>query len=485
MSYEYRGRYTHNAQEYHRWRSESDAEELRRTNSSLQGEANRLRSELSSTHQALRNSQNDVREVSRQQAKLEQRQSELAAVQNRIAQNQQAFEARTRERERELEIEIRESEERADEKISELRQETEERVAAVQAEVDEVRQDLAEGLDEVRAEVEQTREYLEEKVGAVRRDFEAERQRRIEKEKNQATHAVTITHWIESRLAALTDLDALGLTIERTRTQQHLERTREILNGDNPEMAMPVAETAFASYQTAYLERERKVGVMEGVAGHVQELAEELKLISQKEKFRIIFKAEAAQIDAAVTWLQEKAEQWQTRRQWSAFELEREKVVGLANQLLTRALELDALVPSLLEQLQGREQRLKEAASAVAAIMGKADKFEMLYANPDDVKSPRLLRGHIGTACVDTYLDLDGTYRVDAYGFGSSTECGGAAERMGRKLAEQWHVAEERVDAYNREQPVVAAPQPAESWRSLSSDFAGLTRALDGSGGKG
>jgi hypothetical protein len=341
---------------------------------------------------------------------------------------------------------------------------------------------LAEGLEDVRAQVEQTREHLGAQIEAVRQDMEAERRRRAEKESSQAGRAASAVEWIDGRMKSLPDLDALGLTVERTRTLQHLERTRELLGGDSPEMAMPVAETAFASYQTAYLEAERRVGVIEGVAEHVEDLAGDLERISQKEEFATIFKAEAAQLTAATTWLRARAGQWRTRRQWGAFELEREKVVTFANDLLSRSLELEALVPNLLHRLQEREQRLKEAASAVAAIMGKADRFEMLYANPDDVKSPRLLRGHIGTACVDTYLDLDGTYRVDAYGFGTATECGTAAERMGRKLAEQWHVSEEQVDEQNRDRPAAPAPQASESWRGLTSDFAGLTRELTGGG---
>ena len=241
---------------------------------------------------------------------------------------------------------------------------------------------------------------------------------------------------------------------------------------------MPVAETAFASFQTAYLEAEQRMGVLEGTADHVLELVEALEKIAKDEDLRVIFKAEVGQLDTAISWLRAQAEQWRTRRQWTSFEVEREKVVARANQLLTSALEFKALVPGLVEQLRQREQRVKEAAQVVAGIMGKADSFEMTYANADDVKSPRLLRGHIGTACVDTYLHLDGTYRVDAYGFATSGQCGEAAERMGRQLAERWQVTEERLDLNNRQEPERQPAPEAESWRDRTADLSAITHQI-------
>jgi hypothetical protein len=224
---------------------------------------------------------------------------------------------------------------------------------------------------------------------------------------------------------------------------------------------------------------------MEGVAEHVQELAAAMAAISLNRDFQVIFKVEAEQLERAVAWLQAQANDWRTRQRWTAFETERDRVVNLANDLLTRALELEALVPNVLQQLQKREQRLKEVGSAVAAIAGAVDKFETGYANPGDVKSPRLLRGRIGQACIDTYIDLDGTYRVDAYGFTSSGQCGEAAARMGRKLAELWHITEEHVDSGNPQQPSVVATSAGESWEKLSTEFSSLTEALPHTRGKG
>jgi hypothetical protein len=315
-------------------------------------------------------------------------------------------------------------------------------------------------------------------MNSVRTDLEQERQQRIAKERSRAAQATKTVEWIEGRLSELKDLDALGLHIECTRTQEQLSRARELLRGDDAEMAAPLAETAFASFQTAYLETEHRLGLIEGVAEHVRHVADALEQIAAKENFRLIFRTEAEQLDAAVVTLRARAEEWLSRKQWTVFEVEREKLIPRANEMLARALELDALVPGLLQQLRDREQHLKEAGAAIASITGAVDEFETGYANAADVKSPRLLRGHIGQACVDAYLNLDGTYRVDAYGFTSAGQCGEAAARMGRKLEEVWHVTEAAVDQRNRQESSVAPSASEETWHHVAQGFTQISEQL-------
>lgn len=481
MSYHYRGRYTHSYSEYQRWKSEGDAGELRRTNSSLRSEATRLRSELSTARDEIKTERNNVRQAARNQARLEEKQRELEAVQNAAARSQREFAARTTARQQELEREIRAVEQNAQQQVEELRRETYEQVAGVREEVEGLRQDLAEGLEEVRGELRETREHLEEQIGAVHQELEAERHRRLEKESTQAGQAAAVIEWVEQRMAELLDMNPLDLTIERTRVVQHVERAREVLRGHSPEMAMPVADTAFASYQTAYLEAERRLGVIDGVAEHVEELAAQIEQIAAGEHLRAVFKTEASQLDAAVAGLRAQVGRWRTGRAWGAFERERETAVETAHDLLTRALGLEAVVPTFIENLQAREQRLREAAGLIAEAMGRADKFETLYANPDDVKSPRLLRAHYGAACVDTYLDLEGTFRIDAYGFSTPGQCAEAADRMWRKLSKQWQVVEQQVDRNNRRTPIVereAVAAEANSQRGASAELSRLSERL-------
>lgn len=479
MSYTYRGRYTHSYSEYQRWKSEGEREDLRRANSNLKGEADRLRSQLNTARGELNRAQGDVREVARLQARLEQRQHEYEEVQRRIQESQRQYEERAQRRQRELEQEIGEVDERGREQVEQLRRETSQSIDAVRGEVEGLREEVGEGLASVRAEVQETRTQLQEQMNSVRADLEQERQQRVAKERGRAAQAAKTIEWVEGRLSDLKDLDALGLHIERTRTEEHLARAREVARGGDPEMAAPLAETAFASFQTAYLEAEHRVGTIAGVAEHVREVAASLERIAAAENFRLVFKAEAAQLDNAAAALRARADEWVGRKQWTVFEVEREKLIPRANEMLARALELEALVPGLVQQLRDREQRLKEAGAAVASITGAVDRFETGYANADDVKSPRLLRGHVGNAHVDTYLDLDGTYRVDAYGFTTSGQCGVAAERMGRKLEEVWHVTESSVDAHNRQERSIVPAPGEEPWHRTAEDFSQVSEKFN------
>lgn len=483
MSYRYRGRYTHDYREYQRWIAEGERETLRSTNNSLQSEAGRLRTELNSTREALLQAEGNVRESARLYTILSQRQQELEVVQQRMDEAHRQYEERATRRQQELADEISRVEEQAEHQIEQLQAETSAHLDAVRGEVGEVREGLAAGLSEVRDEIEQTGQRLQRQVEAIRGDLEEERQRRVAKEHSRASQAAATAEMAQTRLSKLNDLDALGLGIERTRTQELLTRTRELLSTD-PEMALPSAESAFAATQTAYLESEYRLGVIEGTAEHVDGLAAALEAITAGEHFRIVFRAEAEQIDAAVALLRARAADWRRARHWTSFEVERPRLTLLANDMLARALELEAVVPGLIRQLREREERLKDAGAVMAAITGAVDSFEKGYSNPEDVKSPRLLRGHVGEACVDAYLGLDGTYQIDAYGFTSSGKCGEAATRMCRKLEERWHVTQGVVEQTNRAEPAIAPPPPEETWQRLSRSFSESSQQLSRSGGR-
>jgi hypothetical protein len=471
MSYEHFGRSYRTREDHHRAQTDYEADALRRINSQLRNEASRLGRETSALRGEMQSAKADMRKAAVAQAKLEERHREMRSLQQQLDHRQREFETRTVEREQELENEMRAVEHRTEEQIAEVRAETDRKIAAVQQDLGDVRAEMNQGFSEVEKQIRETAQHLDKQIGAVRSDLEAEQQRRIEKETGRATKAEAVAKWLENQMQTANGSDSLGLAMEWTRTLQHLERTRESLKGEDKEMAWPIAQTAFASYQTLYLETERRIGVIEGVAEHLSETSAMLSAIALNDQFRMLFAQEAAQIESAVAWLKRRSEHWRQRRQWTVFEVEREPALDLANQLLIRALELEALVPSLLKQLQSRELRLKGVGAAVASIAGAADKFETSYANPEDPKSPRLLRARVGTACVDTYLGLDGTYRIDAYGFSSHGECAQAAERMGSKLAVEWQVDEQRVDSGNRQHSSGGQPEGTESWRQISSDL--------------
>ncbi len=478
MSYRYNGRYTHSYEEYQRWKREGDAEELRQTNSALRSQADSLQSDLQSTRDALRQSHNDVREAARLRARLEQRQQEMEQVQRRMQENQTRFEARTEQRHREMEIEIQHSEERSAERVEQLRHETQQQVASVRREVGDLRQHVDKQLDEVRGELDQTRIHLEGQIGQVKKNLEDEVRRRQQKEKNQGDQAQATLDWIESHRANIGSLDNLGLTVEHIRTDQSLVRLREMLRSGNREMALPLSETALANYQTMHIEVERRIGVMEGVADHIVEAAGKLEKIVGDEQFRLIFKEEAGRFTMAIGWLRDRAQEWRDKHRWTAFEIERDAMVGAANKLLTHAAELQALVPTMVNRLKDREKLLETVGRTAASMYGAVDEFETGYANENDVKSPRLVRAKIGRAHVDTYLDLDGTYRVDGYGFESHGECSQAHQRMEQALAREWHVGESQLDTQNRQTPQIAPASPAESWRQVSSDVERVTDSI-------
>jgi uncharacterized phage infection (PIP) family protein YhgE len=477
MSWEHRGR-TYGAAEYHRNRSHSEVEELRNANSALRNQSEKIRNELNDARSKLTRTQNDLQERARLQERLEQKQREYESIQNQIQQRQQQFEAQVRQRDQEIEQEIRLAERHAEDKIQELKAETSHHISTMHEEIDHTVEQMNQGLDNIRSEVNQARNDLEHNIGVVRNELEAERRHRIEKEKSRSAQAAHTIEWVENRSTSLHDMDTLGLTIEKLRMQESLNRARELLKGGEGDLALSQAEVAAGTYQTSFLEAERRIGVINGAAEHVHELAQIMATIASQETLREVFPIEAVQIDYAVTALKARADNWRSRRQWIVFENERHKVIEAANQFLAQVIELEASVPRLVRQLEEREQNLEQVGDIIRTVAGAADSVELTYANSEDVKSPRLARTYVGKACIDVYLELDGTYRVDAYGFDSPLQCSESASRMKNKLAEGWTVSEEVIDPTNRQQPNIKAIPAAESWRKISSDLHHMNKTI-------
>lgn len=475
MSYSYRGRYTHDYAEYQRWMSEGSADETRRANEALRAEAERLQSQLSAAEQ--RNVQ-DVREVARRQTRLEETQREQETLVKRIEHRQEEFEKQTERRraalERDLRSEIGASETRVTDQLRDLQQTTEREIASVRIETQNVRNEMRTGIATLTTELNATRVALDRRIDDVRSELESERNLRIQKQQSRADEAAAAATWIESKLSQLSDLDALGLTVEKTRTLQQIERIRERLRGPDGEMAAPIAETAIASYQTAYFESERRLGVIDGVAEHVERALQSVDEIVQQQYFASVFAPETEQLRQASEEVKRTAEAWLSGRRWHSFENERFDMVGRANRLLSIALELRAVLEPLMQRLAEREDRLQEVIGLVESVTGPVDAVETSYANPKDPKSPRLLRARLGAAHIDIYLDLDGTYNIDAYGFPSSVSCAGMAERMGQALQSRLQIADRHLSADNRQTPSITPPAHAEAWRARAEELAQL-----------
>lgn len=479
MSYTYEGRTTHNADTYHRWRLEGETRRLQETTSRLQSECKRIGGELAQERD--RNAK-EIREIARQQTALEERQRQQESLTARMQKRQEEYERKAEQRlrhvEQDLKREIHDSEVRTGERIESVRRETAEKIADVRKDVSHLRADMEQGLSDVRNEVKAVAKTLGARIDRVHQELNEERDRRIATADRRSTGAAHLANWVEERVRGIRNVESLGLTVERTHTEQELDRVREMLGGQDPDAALPVAQTALSNYQTLYVESERRLGVIEGVAEHVERLLARIDEVSRSETFRSLFPAEAGQLDLAVAELRERVQAWRKNRHWTSFEMERYLIADRANQLLGIALELDASSGPLIEQLQAREQRMEQVAKLVDTVAGPMESFEPTYANPADPKSPRLLRARAGNAHVDVYLDLDGTYNIDAYGFPSTVSCQAMADKMGRALQEDSQIDAGRVDATNRQQPSVVVNPTPESWQARVTELTHMTATL-------
>jgi hypothetical protein len=131
-----------------------------------------------------------------------------------------------------------------------------------------------------------------------------------------------------------------------------------------------------------------------------------------------------------------------------------------------------------VRRLTERDERGRVVAQLIERVAGPVQSFEAGYANEKDPKSPRRLRARIGGAHIDVYLDLDGTYSVDAYGFPSTASCASVSERMGASLAEELHVGDHTLNESNPAHPSISTPPPPETWKARATELADLRQTL-------
>jgi hypothetical protein len=297
------------------------------------------------------------------------------------------------------------------------------------------------------------------------------------KESRRAKEAEGLVQWVEARAAGLENLDALDLSIEGTRVQEGIRLTRERLATD-PEMALPVAVQAVNDYQTAHLECERRLGVIAAGADHVEEVAAEVERRARGEELQRIFPQETARLLAAAAELRARAGRWRQRSHWNSFDVERQEIYNRAHRLSALALALETILPTLTKRLEYREQCLREAAAVATEVLGLVDRFEIGYANPQDPKSPRLLRAFVGRIHLDAYLDLDGTYSYETYGFDSVDACESTSRRVGQKLADRWQVTSSHFNPANPQSPTVQLPPTTEGWREVADEVQTVSASL-------
>jgi hypothetical protein len=479
MSSTHLGRSVQSPVDYLSARLEAERNDLRRSNEALRNESRKLGGKVDDL-------QRDVRSAARGQARREARQQACESMTRRVAARQEEFERHARQREQELREEIRGTEQRLGQEIEHLAAVTAREVGAVRQEVTDLRQHMDSEVRDVRAEVTRNREQLEQRMDGVRRDLEhqvTEVREGIRKQgARRSGEAGAIVAWVEQRAAGLDQLDALGLTVEGTRIQESLRLAKERLSGGDPEMALPTAESAMNALQTAFLERERRLGVIAGSADHLEEVAADLERRAAGAEFRKVFLAEAERLKAAATELRARAESWRRRPQWTAFEVERQDTLDRAHRLAMLSLELEAVLPNVIKRLEERDLRMKDAAAVASEVFGLVDRFETTYANPQDPKSPRVLKAFVGRIHLDAHLDLDGTYSYETYGFESADECADTSRRVGQKLVERWHLGSSHFDAANPQRPSIALPPTSESWREVSSEMHAVAQSLSSEG---
>lgn len=431
MSYHYQGRYTHDHQEYERWLEEDRTSQLQARNAALVQDLQGATARADQARAVADAARNDVRRLSRATTLLQQEQRRLATGLKSLA------------------VETREE------------------------------------FREVRAEIQRSHAQLEGQIGQVRDAFVQDRLARQGKERGLATEARQLARFVEAELATVEHVDPLELSAEREVVRQQLRTVEHTLQGPAPEQATNGARSALAAVYTLQVEQQRRLGELEGARDHLASVASDVNARTRDPAFAVVFPEEAATAQEGVRLLAELGERWLTRRSWVAYRARKDDVLELAEALRCRVVAMGGQVRPLIDRVEEREGRLQAAAQRVLSAQGAPDAWELLFARsgtlPDgqtveDPKSDRVLRARFGDATVDWYEGLDGSWRMDAYGFSTSSDCDGRSRQMRELLTADVVVEEGGFD------PDVRGPSPSTgpSWEGDAEKLQELTRKLKG-----
>jgi hypothetical protein len=476
VSYTYRGRITHNYQEFLRWQAQDAAQAESQVAAAYEREASRLRSELQTANSRRSQQVTDIREAARLQAQVAQRQRDLQRLQQQMGARHEEYRRNTDQRLREAAQEIQVVGRNAEATIREARAEAQREVAQVQANCDRLRADVGRDIAEANQRLADTDRALNARIDDVQRSLREEREEASRAAGRALDRAQQALASADVTLARRLSLDT---HVEQAR--QQLEQARSLRSRGDAAPANASAHMALAALATVDVQATARRARMGAAADELVAASRRVDEVVTGEGFRRAFDEEATRLSEEAEALRTQADSWNNRATWEQFLQQEEQAGAKAGDLTAVAIELSALVPRLTEQMDEREKRVaavQEACEEFRAV----DEFEHGWSAGNDQKSPRLVRARIGEkAIVDTYLELDGTFRVDAHGFTDPGRCQDAIHRVSRHLEQEWGRAE---GAGSREQATPAAPPPvgANLWRGT---VARLDRAVAAGGGEG
>jgi hypothetical protein len=477
MSYHYRGRYTHDHAEFLRWQQADSQSQLQQRNTALQNDLSATRQRLQRSAAAVDGNRNNIRRLSAETTRLAQQERRLDATLNTLQSDHQRFARRTQTRQRELAQDIAANAQgiaanargvatnargvatnargvaantrrvqqlqsdvnagfrRVDRQIGRL----DNRIDHVDARVDALRAETRGEFARVRQELQRSHEILDDRIDAVHHEFTEDRRQRIAKNRGLAAEAADLAGLVAEELGRVEQVDPLELSSEREAVRQQLRMVEHTLAGNAPEQAANAARSAMAGLNTVLTERERRLGELEGVRDHLRDVQTDVETMTRNPEFVAVFPDEAARAQEMVRALTRTGDSWVRRCSWVAYRASRDEVLDVAEAVRSTVVAMTGHVKPLLNRLEEREKRLSAAAQRVLEAQGAPDAWDTLFSRridqPDgsvveDPKSDRILRAQFGDARVDWYEGLDGSWRIDAYGFTSASECDRRSEQV-------------------------------------------------------
>ncbi|HEY1187769.1 MAG TPA: hypothetical protein VGE74_08935 [Gemmata sp.] len=474
MSWRVDGVYYHNWSEYQAAlaRSEQRSAEARLT--ALRTEAERHQRRVRDVEQQLASAQGNNERLARVNQELQSGLEDLRRVQNQVQAAQEEYERRSDTEFRNLRAQA----EAAREDLAALDAAHQRHQTEVRAQFERARAETAAGLAEAERRRAETQQQLQTAIGEVNQRLDRERDARLAEARTEAETADRLAAYTDEQADALAARqDETDMRAEVTRIKEQVAGVRRMLAENRPAAALTLANANYDAVRAARTEADARAAYLATARERVRETAAHLTARLGDDEVKKFFARAAGsvtqQLAELVNRLPETHARYHRRDQI-------EKIEAHLGELEQEVLRVTSGAPLVREMDATRQERIKQVMERLVQNLGPSQSTQILYADPNDRKSVKIVRLQYGPAAYDLHFPLDphGTIQVEGWGHSTNTDCQQSAGVLAQILSDLLQVTGRTTDARARTAPQVQHRPGATAWDGVETRLDRLREKL-------
>jgi hypothetical protein len=470
MSWSVDGVAYHNWGEYQAAQARSELRTAQTRLDAMRTEAERHQRRVQDVEGRLAEARGNNERLARLNRELQSGLEDLRNVQQQMQTAQQDYEARSNESFRAL----REQAAAAREDLAALDAAHQRHQGEVRAQFDRARAETAAGLAEAERRRAKTEEQLQAAIADVNQKLADERAARVAQARSEGETAERLAIYVDEQASALARRqDEVDLRVEVTRVREQAAGVRRMLAENRPAAALTLANGSYDALRTAQTETDARSAYLTAARDRVRETAAHLVARLGGEDTAKYFKRAA---DTVAAELKEMVDRLPETHAHFHHRSDIERIDSALRDLERDVVAIVASAPLVREMDATRQERIKQVLERLVQNLGPSQATQVLYADPDDRKSIKIVRLRYGPATYDLHFPLDphGTIQVEGWGHQTNTDCQHSAGVLAQILSDLLRVTGRTTDAGARTAPQIQHRPAATTWDEVETRLKNL-----------